>query len=451
MCLERAPSGVSSDSGRDFEGFRRRGQCYCRRVVRRSRVRDAACLLLSGLLLSGLVSCQPDAKPRAEGPGSRASGVPAESREVELEQVILSTLEQSIDISGTLAADEQVTVATKVAGRLASIEVDLASWVNKGQLIAQIDKVDYEFGVQQADAALGQAKAQLGLPVEGDKGFEVDATAIVRQAQATLEEASANAVRLQLLAEQGLTPQAELDSARATLARAQAALQSSREEVRLREAQVRQRESQLKIARQQLKDTAIVSPLDGYVQARRASAGEYLAAGAPVAEVVRVDPLRLRLAVPEREAAQVRRGQAVRVLVEGVSGPEDGAGHAGVVARLAPSLDAQSRTLLIEADIPNPAGSLRPGNFVQARIVVGTREVPTVSRSSVVTFAGLQKVIQVQEGAAVERPVTTGVTHGDQVEILSGLAPGDSVVQAPGSLQQGQPVRVRSGPAGGQR
>jgi multidrug efflux pump subunit AcrA (membrane-fusion protein) len=68
-----------------------------------------------------------------------------------------------------------------------------------------------------------------------------------------------------------------------------------------------------------------------------------------------------------------------------------------------------------------------------------------------VTFAGLQKVIMVQDGVAVERPVTTGETHGVQVEILSGLAAGDSVVHEPGSLAQGQPVRVRTGPAGGQR
>lgn len=450
MCLISASARLASDAGQDFGVFRRPSQCYCQRVARRFSTAVASCLLLSCWLLSSLIACQSDAKPRAEGPGSRAAGAPSEAREVELEQVVLSTLEQTIDISGTLAADEQVTVATKVAGRLASIDVDLASWVKQGQVIAQIDKIDYKFGVQQADAALGQARAQLGLPPEGSRGFDVEATAIIRQARATLEEARVSATRLQALVDEGLTPQAELDRARATLARADAALQAAREEVRLREAQVRQRESQLEIARQQLKETAIVSPLDGYVQARRASAGEYLAAGAPVVEVVRIDPLRLRLALPEREASQVRRGQAVRVMAEGVSGPDGGAHHTGVVARLAPSLDAQSRSLLIEADIPNPGG-LRPGNFVQARIVLGTRQMPTVSRGSLVTFAGLQKVIMVKDGAAVERPVTAGGAHGDQVEILSGLAPGDRVVREPGSLAQGQPVRVRSAPAGGER
>jgi RND family efflux transporter MFP subunit len=359
-----------------------------------------------------------------------------------LVRVTRSTFEQVIEIAGTLAADEQVVLATKVAGRLGTIAVDLASPVKEGQLLAQIETADYESGVEQAAAALGQARAQLGVPSGGQKGrLDVDATAIVRQARATLEEARANEARLALLAGEGLAPQADLDAARASFLRAEALLQSAREEVRLRQAQVRQRESELDIARRRLEDTAIRSPLDGFVQARRASKGEYLAAGAPVAEVVRIDPLRLRLAVPEREAVSLKAGQAVRVRVGGRSGSDGAAEHTGVVARLAPSLDTQSRSLLIEADIQNP-GTLRPGNFVQARIVVGQRSVPTVPESAVVTFAGLQKVILVDGGKAVERPVTTGDVRGGRIEIRSGLEEGEAVVAEPGSLQQGQPVHV---------
>jgi RND family efflux transporter MFP subunit len=403
--------------------------------VSRHRSNFALILLLSLLAAAG---CQSDAKPRPEGTRGDA---PA-AREVRLLPVTPATFEQVIDISGTLAADEHVTVATKVAGRLATIGVDLASPVQQGQLIAQIETTDYEFGVQQAIASLGQARAQLGLAAKGStRRIDVDATALVRQAKATLEEARANEARLARLAGEGLTPQAELDAARATLVRAEASLESAREEVRLREAQMRQRESELEIARQRLADTAIRSPLDGYVQARRASRGEYLAAGAAVAEVVRINPLRLRLAVPEREAISLKSGQTVVVRVSGQTGPEPQAEYHGVVARLAPSLDAQSRSLLIEADIENP-GTLRPGNFVQARIVVGQRDVLTVPQTALVTFAGLQKVILVEAGKAVERPVTSGEVRGDAIEIVSGLKGGESVVDSPGQLQQGMPVHV---------
>ena len=404
-------------------------------------------LALTLLLLTFVTGCRQDTKPRAEGAGAHA-GEPKAPREVHLAKVTQATFEKVIEIAGTLAADEQVTLATKVAGRLANIDVDLASPVKQGQRVAQLETTDYELGVQQARAALWQARAQLGLPANGGGRVRVDETAVVRQALATLEEARANGTRMEKLAGEGLAPQADLDSARAVLVRAEASLESAREEVRLRQAQLRQRESELEIAQQRLADTTIRSPLDGFVQARRASRGEYLAAGAPVAEVVRVDPLRLRLAVPEREAVDLKAGQPVLVRVSGRAGAAERVEHTGVVARLAPSLDAQSRSLLIEADIRND-GALRPGNFVQARIVTGKRDVLAVPKSAIVTFAGLQKVILVESGKAVERPVTTGDTRGDEIEVVTGLRAGEAVVDEPGTLQQGQPVHV--GAEGGER
>lgn len=404
--------------------------------------RRGTSLILALALASAAVACRDAAKPQAEAAAKGPERAEEALREVELVPVELTELEQGIEISGTLAADEQVILATKVAGRLASIGVDLASAVKAGQVVAQIETTDYELGVQQARAALGQARAQLGLgPKQAVDALDPEATALVRQAQATLEEAKASASRLGALAEQGLAPQAELDTARAALGRAEAGLIAAREEVRLRQAQVRQRQSELAAAEQRLSDTAIRSPIDGFVQERRARAGEYLAMGAPVADVVRIDPLRLRLALPEREASSVRQGQTVELVTEASGAAYAGATHTGKVARIAPSLDAQSRSLLIEADIPNP-GSLRPGNFVRARILLGQRSVPAVPSSAIVTFAGLQKVILVKDGKAVEQLVTTGESEGDRVEIVSGVKVGDAVVRVPGALQHGQAVRI---------
>jgi RND family efflux transporter MFP subunit len=393
--------------------------------------------------LSALASCQADPTPQAEAKAARGKSE-ADAREVTLRPVVLSRFEQLIDISGTLVPDEQVMLATKVAGRLASIAVDLASPVKRGEVVAQIETTDYELGVQQAEAALAQARALLGVPPGTAAGsIDVDSTAVVRQAQATLGEARASAARLETLAREGLSPEAERDSAQASLARAEAGLQTAREEVRLRQAQVRQRESELRVARQRLADAAIRSPIDGFVQLRRASVGEYLAAGANIADVVRIDPLRLRLAVPEREATLVKAGQVVRVTLDGADPRIPADSRSGTVARLAPGLDPDSRSLLIEADIPNSEAQLRPGNFVHAQIVVGEREVPTLPENAIVTFAGLQKVLLVKDGKAVERPVTTGAKRGGDVEINSGVQVGEMVVEAPGSLQQGEPVRAR--------
>jgi RND family efflux transporter MFP subunit len=157
--------------------------------------------------------------------------------------------------------------------------------------------------------------------------------------------------------------------------------------------------------------------------------------------MVRVHPLRLVLAVPERAAAGVGQGQAVRVTVEG-----DPAIHPGRVVRLSPSFQEQSRTLTIEAEVPNERGALRPGAFARAEIVtVAAERAVFVPASSVVTFAGIEKVITVRDGKAVEHRVTTGRRDGDRVEITEGLDGGEPVVLEPGNLIGGQPVRVVGG------
>jgi HlyD family secretion protein len=366
-------------------------------------------LLLSSAL--GSLACDSvDAKRGAEAPRTMRA---AEQHGVRLVPVTVSAFEETIEMGGTLAAEEQVTLATKVSGRLSTIDIDLASPVRQGELIAQVETTDYDFGVRQALALLGQARARLS---RHGAGARTDASAIVRQAKSTLDEARLNEARLTRLAKEGLTPQAGLDAARATSLRAEASLELAREEVQLRKELVRQRESELAIARQRLADTAIRSPLDGFVQARRASRGEYLPAGAPVAELVSIHRLRLRLTVPEREAARVRAGQVVRVSAESSGQPRE---HSGTVARIAPSLDAHSRSLLIEADIDSP-GTLRPGNFVHARISIGQRRVATLPESAIVTFAGQEKVILVAEGHAVERTVAAGERRGGLVEVVLG-------------------------------
>jgi RND family efflux transporter MFP subunit len=367
-------------------------------------------------------------------------------REVRLARVTAQKLARTVNVSGTLAPDEQVTASVKVAGRLASIAVDLGTVVKRDQVIAQVEATDYQLRVEQAASALTQARALLGLPAEAGErtdvvDLELSETSLVREAQATFEEARANLERARTLVEQRMIAAADFETAKATFVRAESAVARAREEIRNRQAAVRQRSFELRAARQQLADAAVRSPLDGIVQERHAMAGEYLAAGSSVATIVRVNPLRMRAEVPERDAPLIRVGQTVTVAIEGTD-----ARHEGRVARIAPALDERNRALMIEAEVANP-GSLRPGIFARAEIAVdGASEVPVVPSSAVVTFAGIDKVIAVEKGKAVEKEIETGRRIEPWTEVLSGVAVGDSVVIEPGNLQQGQPVRVTGTP-----
>ncbi|MGI8918251.1 MAG: efflux RND transporter periplasmic adaptor subunit [Pyrinomonadaceae bacterium] len=360
------------------------------------------------------------------------------ARQVKTARVEETPFGEAVNANGTLAAYDQTTASVKVPGRLRSITVDLGSVVRRGQVIAQVEPQDYNLRVQQAEAGLAQARARLGLSPDGrDDRVNPEQTGTVRQARAVLDEARVNRDRSVKLVEQGVVARSDFDSADATYKVALSRYQDAIEEIRNRQAVMAQRRSELSLARQQLADTAVQAPLDGIVQEKRASVGEYLAAGAPVVNIVKMDPLRLRAEVPEREAKNVRSGQNVRVTIDG-----DTNVYVGQIMRLSPVIAQQTRMLLVEADVRNN-GKLRPGAFAHAEIVTNDAQmVATVPSKAIVTFAGIEKVIVVQNGKALEKPVTTGRRNGEWTEIVAGVNVGDQVVVDPGNLQSGQAVEV---------
>jgi RND family efflux transporter MFP subunit len=361
-----------------------------------------------------------------------------EPRQVKTARVAEMPMERTVTVSGTLAAFDQATVSAKVPGRVQSIAVDLGTVVRKGQVIAQLEQQDYRLRLEQSEAALAQARARVGLSPDGrDERVNPEQTAAVRQAQAVLDEAKLKLDRANSLFKQGVIARAQLDTAEAEHKVAMSRYQDAVEEIRNRQALVVQRRSELEIARQQLTDTSIYAPFDGVIQERRTSVGEYLAAGTAVVTLVRMDPLRLRVEVPERESRTVHQGQQVRVTVEG-----DSNAYEGHIARISPSITAENRVLIVEAEVRNN-GRLRPGSFARAEIVTDNSSLAVaVPSSAIVTFAGIDKVITVQDGKAVEKPITTARRAGEWTEIASGVSVGDVVVVNPGNLQSGQPVVV---------
>ncbi|HKP72267.1 MAG TPA: efflux RND transporter periplasmic adaptor subunit [Pyrinomonadaceae bacterium] len=399
-----------------------------------SLLRVLACGMLGALAF--VAACKSE-YPASGGQAKAGDGGGA-ARQVKTARVAEMPVGSSVSVTGTLAAEDQATLSVKVPGRLRTITVDLGSVVRKGQAVAQVEPQDYQLRVQQAEAALAQARARLGLSPDGtDDKVDEEKTGTVRQARAVMEEARTNRQRTVTLVEQGIIPRAEFESVDAAYKVAVSRYQDAVEEIRNRQALLSQRRSELALARQQLEGTTVYASFDGVVQEKRASLGEYLAAGAPVVTVVRVNPLRFRAEVPERDAASVRAGQTVRLTVEGSANA-----YAGRITRLSPTITEQNRMLIVEAEVGNN-GSLRPGSFARADIVTNDASVAvTVPTNAVVTFAGIEKVIVVENGKAKEKTITTGRRVAEWTEVLAGVNVGDSVVLDPGNLQSGQAVNV---------
>jgi RND family efflux transporter MFP subunit len=399
-----------------------------RRRARQYGVR-AAQIFLMGLSAATFAACgRVDSKPAARAP--------LEAKPVKTAHAELKPMDRTVVVTGSFHAREQSTLSVKVPGRIERIMVDIGSVVRKGDELARIDRSDYELRVQQAEAVLAQARALVGLPLEGDDDrVDIEKTGTIRQAKAVLEEATKNRDRVRQLRAESIAPQSELDTAESAYAVALSRYQDALEEIRGRAALVLQRRAELNLARKQLSDAVTTAPFDGVVHQRLAHPGEYVQTGTPLAIIAAVNPLRLRLEVPERESTRVRPGQSVRVSVGGSTNL-----HHARIERVSPVLVEASRMLLVEADVPATA-ELRPGLFAQAEIIVDENDPALcVPEEAISSFVGIEKVFVVKDGKAFEKNVRTGRRRGRFVELLSGASPGDVIVLNPGRLRSEQPV-----------
>jgi RND family efflux transporter MFP subunit len=394
-------------------------------------------LLASALCWFATTACGPG----NTAPSKAAPAAPA-PRPGKVGTATTTPLPDVVGCFGSLAAEESVQLGFRHAGRLASLPVDVGSTITKGDRIAALDTTTFELELREAEAAVRQVRVRLGLPAEGaDDTVDAEAVPSVRQARAVLREATVNRTRAEEQVQRGLASSASLDAALATHGVAESRLQQALNDVREHEGALAQRRVEVALARERLRDSALEAPFDGVVASRQAAVPEYLVAGARVLHLLRIDPLRLRLHVPERDAAAVRAGQAVRFTVDGSDGE-----HQGRIVRLSPEIRRDDRTLLVEATVANTDRALRPGQFCRASIEVSQpRPRVTVKAAAVVAFAGVEKVFVVADGKAVARTVNTGRRIADDVEITSGLEAGLPVVLDPGDLADGQPVLAANG------
>jgi len=390
-------------------------------------------LVGAALLAAG---CGDAAKARNTGPAEQA-------RTVRVVKATERALPRTLVAVGTLAAQERADLSFKVPGRVKRWIVDIGSVAAEGAVLVELEANDYELRLARARAALAQARARLGLSAEGTvDDVAPEDTGVVRQSKAKLDEARAQLERSKSLLSEGVLSKASFDVVESTFKVAESQYNDSLEEVNNRRGILAEKRSDVALAEQQLRDARLVAPFSGAVQMRKVSLGEYVAAGTPALTLVKMNPIRLRVEVPEREARTVKKGQAVTVKAEG-----DPTVWKGTVARISPALEEANRSLIVEAEIANPKGLLRPGAFARAEIETDSgAKVVVVPARAVVVFAGIEKVVTVKERKAVEKPVVTGRRSGDFVEIVSGVAAGDTVVDNPGNLATGMAVTPEGKP-----
>ncbi|HUS11565.1 MAG TPA: efflux RND transporter periplasmic adaptor subunit [Pyrinomonadaceae bacterium] len=390
-------------------------------------------LVLSSLLFFA-VSCG-GSKANVRKGDANTAAEPA-AVEITTATAITRELPQFFEATGSLTGDEQTDVSPSIAGKVVSINVDLGSYVKRGQTIVRLDDVDAKLRVQQAQAQVDQMKAALRqaeekVGIRPGQAFDVNKLPEVRNARVALELAEKNLRRSEKLIESGDISRSLYDQQKAQRDQLKeqydAALSLARQNyaaVMTARANVANAESQLNLALRNQSYANVYSPIDGYVADRPADLGEYVSTTTKVATIVKINPLRLRIDIPEQAIPTVSVGQSVSVTTS--AWPDRN--FSGRIARISPNVTPTSRTLTVEAEIQNPGGVLKPGQFATVRILQ-SRAAPAVlvPARAVRTESGVSRVFVIKDGKAQERQVQLGQTEGDLVEIKNGVTENENV------------------------
>jgi len=360
-------------------------------------------------------------------------------------------LPEFIEATGSLAGDEQTDVAPQTSGKVVEVGVDIGSAVRRGQMLVKLDDAELKLRVNQAQAQVEQAKAAVRqaeekIGLRSGQSFEPTRVAEVAAAKVAYDLAEKNLKRAEKLIESGDVSRSFYDQQRAQRDQLKeqydSAVAQARQNyaaVEVARTNVANAEAQLALARKSLSYAVIPAPIDGFVSERTADLGEYVSPTQKVATIVRTNPLRVRIDIPEQAIPEVHVGQSVSATTS--AWPDKS--FSGHIARIAPSVTANSRTLTVEAEIDNSSGALKPGQFATVRILQ-PRPVPAVlvPAKAVMTDAGVSRVFVIKDGHAEQRLVQLGVTEGDLIQLKSGVAADEKV--ATSNLEQladGIPVR----------
>ena len=357
-----------------------------------------------------------------------------------------------IQATGSFVADETSNVAPKVAGKVSNVMVNVGQFVGGGAVIAKIDDTEPRLRLAEAQArvkqelaAVRQAEARLGLGPNGK--FNASAIPEVRaaaanheQALAELRQAEANEKRYRELVETGDTPMITYEQYRTTRdtarTRANAAKQQldaavntarqSNQAIVSAQAGVEAARTQVGTAQQAVADTVVYAPFAGFISDRPTAVGEYVTSSSIIATIVRTNPIKIQIRVSEADVPQVAIGRGVSIQVDAYRDRS----FAGTVTAINPSLDAASRSAIVEASVDNGDNALRAGMFGTVRITkAGGSTGIFIPKTAIYNDQATQsyRAFVIVDGVAKLRVLQLGVEEGDYYQILSGLATDETV------------------------
>lgn len=373
-------------------------------------------------------------------------------------------LPKYFEATGSLAGDLQTDVAPLVGGKVVAVNFDVGSYVNKGAVLVQLDDRDARIKLEQEQAKVAQAQSQVNqaranveqarasqnqaaaaIGLSPGERFDVNNIPEVNNARAALNLAEQELKRVERLIENGDVSRSQYDQRKAqrdqaraayelalnngqrsfeAVRTAQAAVEAAQAVVVANQRNVEAAQTQVQSAQKAINDAVIYAPVSGSVAERNADPGEFIGTQGKVATIVRTNPLRMRIEVPEQDIANVRGGQSISLTTSAY--PDRS--FSGVIARVLPNLNATSRTLIAEAEVNNIDGLLKPGQFATVKVLLSeTRPAVLIPVRAVIQDGTSNRVFVIRDGRAEQRIVQLGDAEGEMIEVRNGVAANEQV------------------------
>jgi RND family efflux transporter MFP subunit len=400
-------------------------------------------VILAFAALGGLRVAQIISAKNEEPKKGRTNQVPL----VDVASVTKGLVEEKIHRTGDIGPETQLTISSKVQGRVDKINVREGDRVKAGQVLVVMDSREAEASVAQAKANMEAATARLRqVKATSEEGVQAQ----IQQSKANMDLAESDLQRAEGLYQEELLPRKQMDEARMKYNVAKAAYGLAQNSVRqktwendiaLAEAQLAQAKANLDLSGAQLANLTIVSPMNGTVTKRHIDPGKAVKdADSPMLTLMDLSEVKMSVNVIEREFVRLRVGQPVQVTVTAFPNKT----FPGRISVINQALETQSRTAEIQISIPNPGYVLNPGMFGGAEITLrSTPEAALVPVQALIQMGEKDIVYVVQDNKAVARAVRKGLIKDMFVEITQGVKAGEKVVTAgQDSLQDGCLVRL---------
>jgi len=368
---------------------------------------------------------------------AQARGGEPKPKTVQTEAVREESVRRVVDVVGTLAAEDEVTVSSQAEGIVRRVLADLGDPVKADQALVELDHEKLQYSLDQQRAALARALTKYGAPDLG-RLPPIEDTPDARKAAAELAQAKQAYERSAELQKRQLIPQQALDDAQATLRTKEALYEASLQNARNLRADIDVANATVKLAERQLRDTFIRAPFEGHVQQRMVSVGALVKVDTPVMTVVRINPLKVLAQIPERMAPWIKVGQPITLRVDAYPDRT----FDGTVTRISPAVNTETRTFAFEASAPNSGGILKPGTFARVSLETALVEnVLTIPYTAMQYRYGVNRAFVVKGDTLSAQELKLGNRRGERMEIVGGLKAGDLIALTDvDNLSDGQQV-----------